>query len=115
MRTYANKSKKEKGTLSNLSFTPDQEKEIIDCAGHLGLLIMERYVALSSLTSPVLEDSVLASMLKVSERTIRTSRSKLTNAGWFLRTKVKKGSETIITYDIGKQAVNAAYSARVML
>ena len=107
MRTYVNKSKKEKGTLANLSFTAEQEKEIIADAGHIGLLVMERYVALGTLTNPLLEDNVLATMLDTSEQTIRKTRNKLTKAGWFLRTKFKKEGELIVVYDIGKQAVTS--------
>jgi|TARA_R110000744_G_scaffold204690_2_gene323486 hypothetical protein len=115
MRTYANKSKKEKGTLANLTYTPEQEKEIIKIAGHIGLLMMERYAALASLTNPVLEDSVLAVMLDTSEQTIRKTRNKLTHAGWFLRTKFTKDGEPVIAYDIGKQAVNAKSVAKVSI
>ena len=113
MRTYANKSRKEKGTLSNLSFNPEQEKEIISIAGHLGLLLMERYVALASLTNPILEDKVLSTMLETSEQTIRKTRSKLTNAGWFNRTKITVNGEPHIMYDIGKEAVRAQHRAIV--
>jgi len=113
MRTYANKSKKEKGTLANLTFTPQQEKEIIRDAGHIGLLVMERYAALATLTDPLLEDDVLATMLDTSEQTIRKTRNKLTKAGWFLRTRFKKEGEITITYDVGKPAVKAKTSARV--
>lgn len=113
MRYYANKSRKEQGTLSNLSFNPIQEKEIIEDAGHLGLLVMERYVALASLTNPNLEDANLATMLSVSERTIRATRTKLTNAGWFRRTRYTVKGEQQTTYDIGKQAVGASIRANV--
>lgn len=115
MRYYANKSRKEPGTLSNLSFTPDQEKAIMHDAGHLGLLVMERYVALASLTNPNLEDANLATMLAVTERTIRAARSKLTNAGWFRRTRYTVKGEPHTTYDIGKQAVGAKSRANVRL
>jgi len=105
MRTYTNKSRKEKGTLGALYYTPDQEKEIIADAGHIGLLLMERYAALSTVTDAILEDKYLATMLSTSEQTIRKTRNKLTNAGWFNREKSKRNGETVITYDIGKSAV----------
>lgn len=113
MRFYANKSKKEKGTLANLSFNPVQEKEILSIAGHLGLLLMERYVALASLTNPNLEDTNLATMLDTSERTIRATRGKLTKAGWFRRKKHTDAGEVSFTYDVGKQAVRQQNKAFV--
>jgi hypothetical protein len=113
MRYYANKSRKEKGTLANLSFNPAQEKEIIHVAGHLGLLLMERYVALATLPNPNLEDKVLATMLDTSERTVRSTRTKLTKAGWFRRTKQTINGEVHLMYDIGKQAVSQQNKATV--
>ena len=115
MRYYANRSKKEKGTLANLTFTPAQEKEVIRIAGHLGLLLMERYMALGTLTNPNLEDKTLATMLDVSERTIRAARTKLTKAGWFRRTTSTIAGETHIMYDIGPQAVKSKSSVNINL
>ena len=114
MRFYTNRSAKEKGTVANLSFNPKQEKEIIAVAGHLGLLLMERYMALATITNPNLEDNTLATMLDTSERTIRATRSKLTKAGWFRRTKQTVNGETCLLYDIGKQAVNQKNRAVVI-
>lgn len=101
--------------MANLYFNPEQEKEIINDAGHIGLLVMERYMALSTLTDPVLEDSNLAVMLSVSEQTIRKTRSKLTKAGWFRREKLTIKGEVIITYDIGKKAVKAKYRTNIKI
>ncbi len=111
MRYYTNKSTKERGTLANLQFTPTQEKEIIAVAGHLGLLLMERYIALATLTDASLEDTVLATMLSVTDRTVRSARTKLTKAGLFKRTKYSDH----ITYDIGRQAVQAKVKINVNL
>lgn len=115
MRYYANKDKKEKGTLSNLSFNPEQEKSIIKVAGHLGLLMMERYIALATLPRPVLEDSTLAAMLSVSERTIRATRTKLTKAGWFKRNTYTSNGEQCVTYDVGQKAVRSNTSVNIKL
>jgi hypothetical protein len=113
MKRYATKFK-EKGTLANLTFTTSQEQEIISIAGHIGLLLMERYVALATLDNPNLEDSNLATMLAVSPRTIRATRTKLTEAHWFKRTSYK-GDHPHITYDIGPKAVRAKSRANVRL
>ena len=114
MKFYANRFKKEKGTLANLTFTTSQEKAIIKVAGHLGLLLMERYVALATLDNPNLEDDNLAKMLAVSARTVRATRTKLTEAHWFKRTS-HKGKDPHITYDIGPKAVHAKSRANVRI
>lgn len=105
MRTYANKSPKEKGTMQTMYFNKEQIQEILSISGPTGVLVMQHYVAIAHQTNPNMEDKVIANMLNMTERGIKRVRLELTNAGWFSRIKTTHNHETYIMYAVGKEAV----------
>lgn len=101
--------------MQTLYFNPEQTREILEVAGTAGLVLMQHYVAIAHQVNPDMEDGTLANLLGMTERNVKRIRHKLTNAGWFKRTKISRDKETIITYDVGKLAVlhSSPYAAKV--
>ena len=107
MKTFANKSSREKGAMQTLYFNPQQTKELLSIGGDAALVLMQHYVAIAHQPNPNMEDEVLASMLDRSPSAIKKTRLQLTNAGWFKRIKTTVKGETHIMYAVGQEAVNS--------
>lgn len=105
MKTFANKSSKERGGMQTLYFNPDQTKELLSIGKDPALVLMQHYVAIAHQPNPNMEDITLAKILDKSEGTIKNTRLLLTKAFWFKRIKTTVKGEVCIMYAVGKQAV----------
>ena len=106
MRTYVNKSSKERGAMQTLYFNTEQTRELLGISD-FALILMQYYVAIAHQPNAFMEDGHLANMLNKPERTVKSTRLALTKAGWFRRTKTTVSGVPHITYDVGKEAVNS--------
>lgn len=107
MKTFVDKSPKERGAMQTLYFNPQQTKELLLIGGDAALVLMQHYVAIAHQTKPNMEDKVMGAMLDKSEGTIKNTRLLLTNAGWFRRIKTTIKGEPHIMYAVGKAAVRS--------
>lgn len=110
MRTFANKSSKERGVLATMYFTAQQIRDITYDAGDIGYLLMTFYVGIAHQTNPNMEDAHMSTLTGKPITTIRDARLRLTKAGWFLRTKTTIKGEKHIMYAVGKEAVTKGLS-----
>jgi len=111
MKTFANKSTKERGAMQTLYFNPEQTKELLSIGKEPALVLMQHYVAIAHQPNPNMEDTTLARMLNKSEGTIKNTRLLLTKSFWFKRIKTTVKGEVCIMYAVGKQAVSNTSSS----
>lgn len=113
MKTYVNKSDKEKGALATMYYTLQQVRDITRDAGDTGYLLMTIYAGIATKGNPNMEDAQLAKMTGKAESTIRDTRLKLTKTGWFKRTKQTVKGEVHVMYDLGQHANDISFTTRV--
>lgn len=112
MKTFVDKSPKERGAMQTLYFNPNQTKELLSIGGSDALVLMQHYVAIAHQSKPNMEDEILASILDMPVRSIERIRLLLTKAGWFNRIKTTIKGEPHIMYAVGKSAVQDYSSGR---
>ena len=110
MKTFANKSPREKGAMQTLYFNLEQTRELRAIGGSDALVVMQHYVAIAHQANPNMEDTTLSNILDMPIRTVERVRLALTKADWFRRIKTTIKGEPHIMYAVGKEAVNS-YSA----
>lgn len=98
--------------MQTLYFNKDQTRELLGISD-FALTLMQHYVAIGHQTNPVMEDSTMAALLEQSEKKIKNTRLALTKAGWFKRVKTTVKGETLIIYQVGKDAVNQSTIANL--
>lgn len=97
--------------MQTLFLSHEQSKELIAATSPTAHIVFTYYIAIAHQPNPNMEDEFVASLLGLSERTVRRARTDLTKAGWFKRVQSKKDGETIITYLVGKEAVASSTAA----
>lgn len=102
---------KERNVMQTLFLSHEQSKELIAATSPTAHIVFTYYIAIAHQPNPNMEDEFVASLLGLSERTVRRARTDLTKAGWFKRVQSKKDGETIITYLVGKEAVASSTAA----
>lgn len=115
MKTFVDKSPKERGAMQTLYFNPIQTKELLNIGGDAALVLMQHYVAIAHQSKPNMEDDVLANILDKKTSTIEKTRLLLTKAGWFRRIKTTIKGEAHIMYAVGKSAVNDYSTGRTAI